>query len=1168
MPPSVAELVARTCWEKHPADTLLLAVLSSGLDVEGCVVHLALHSLAAATQSRRQFEEESAPSGLPVASPLFFILLNDGTDSSTIHRLVETFQLALDSIWTRQYATLLGTAPQIHAVEEGTSTKHRSDMFLQGGIIVMCGRFFCADVLHQRVSLHFSLVGAVLLVPCCCHRSSSSAAPMAPRRIAKHLSSLAFATELLCARNAKIMKVGQDATYASAWGWDIFEGDMFPRGDRKIPAHWCLKAPLFFVSDHASAILYCLRSRSILEGRAFMKAFHVGAMEVFPRFRLDLTKHLERPHALELEVEPMIAVAAAVDATLDRVLQGIVTEVLQELALLEGRLVTPSAPSEDHRQRKLRRVENSSMPLGANSWLDPRYPCGVCFAKLTCEDAVCWSRNGLEATLRDALSTHATSVAPYRLLFYSLEDVLYLLQQLPVLSAGMFLLVLESLVSVGEQSRGVGGSNTADSRRPLWTLSEKFSDVVQLATARVFSVNMPPSRPSPRVHNVDDSSDDDVLPQAGAEQVFVVPPHGAPGEYLTLIKTATLGWARSITRKAQLHRQRGSVAHVGVPSLLIVVEEDSSLRQIVLLLCMSQEAFVRTELERFLLSYQRLYGRSSSLPPVAVPHQDAHSLDDATDYHRRSDDEEEDNRIGEVAERFLSQRRPSAQQSQLNAGHVHNLLLSQPVQDSIFLTALDTEEHFLTALSQAPGSACPPSGGGFADIRCVGKVDGCVVLSITFGEGPDVVMVRIINSSCLTPQHLFHFWNAGCVDASRGPQKGWSSTSGGLVPPIARVLLCTPTLRTLRMMESFQDMVTSYSSVTENSPRRKLQSIKIQMLHATSPIANSDSSFVGVLGASQRDRELGEESKVFHQLLMERSMLTQVLFVDRDARLETEQELLSGLTRGQRHHMTLSTAMPLYLKLRRTPGQPSGEDPQTMQTTTSRPLVIFDEREFRCALPYHFYCRGFDVLPLTLLHGDYLLSSSFAWERKSIPDLIQSLNSGRIHTQLSFLSRSFDHPVLLIEFSGAAAFRLHLQDWQQHSHAETRTADILRRLMACLSANPRVRVLWSRSPHHSAALGLRIRQTFANASKDADPSDAGLTQKKENEGAADSLYAVRVLRTFPGVDYGNIGAVMNAAGSLAGLASLSEAALCKAMGTGKGSELHNFLHGKLMESVS
>ena len=56
--------------------------------------------------------------------------------------------------------------------------------------------------------------------------------------------------------------------------------------------------------------------------------------------------------------------------------------------------------------------------------------------------------------------------------------------------------------------------------------------------------------------------------------------------------------------------------------------------------------------------------------------------------------------------------------------------------------------------------------------------------------------------------------------------------------------------------------------------------------------------------------------------------------------------------------------------------------------------------------------------------ADYILSPGMCVERKAVPDLRQSLNSGRLFSQAEAMVRHYDLPVLLIEFEEDKAFRL------------------------------------------------------------------------------------------------------------------------------------------------
>jgi DNA excision repair protein ERCC-4 len=64
------------------------------------------------------------------------------------------------------------------------------------------------------------------------------------------------------------------------------------------------------------------------------------------------------------------------------------------------------------------------------------------------------------------------------------------------------------------------------------------------------------------------------------------------------------------------------------------------------------------------------------------------------------------------------------------------------------------------------------------------------------------------------------------------------------------------------------------------------------------------------------------------------------------------------------------------------------------------------------------------LVPLTLEVGDYILSPEICVERKSITDLIQSFNSGRLYSQCEAMSAHYKTPVLLIEFDPTQCFSL------------------------------------------------------------------------------------------------------------------------------------------------
>lgn len=59
--------------------------------------------------------------------------------------------------------------------------------------------------------------------------------------------------------------------------------------------------------------------------------------------------------------------------------------------------------------------------------------------------------------------------------------------------------------------------------------------------------------------------------------------------------------------------------------------------------------------------------------------------------------------------------------------------------------------------------------------------------------------------------------------------------------------------------------------------------------------------------------------------------------------------------------------------------------------------------------------------------GDYILSPDMCVERKSLSDLVGSLNSGRLYSQAVSMTRHYTKPMLLIEFDQNKPFHLQVR---------------------------------------------------------------------------------------------------------------------------------------------
>lgn len=106
-------------------------------------------------------------------------------------------------------------------------------------------------------------------------------------------------------------------------------------------------------------------------------------------------------------------------------------------------------------------------------------------------------------------------------------------------------------------------------------------------------------------------------------------------------------------------------------------------------------------------------------------------------------------------------------------------------------------------------------------------------------------------------------------------------------------------------------------------------------------------------------------------------------------------------------------------------------------------------------MPCELYLSGFRVLPVTLEIGDYIISPNICFERKSIADLIMSLNNGRLNNQSEMMCRNYPICCLLIECN---------ENEKKYFYS---LHQIRSKLLLLLKEHPQLRVIWSFSPLHS-----------------------------------------------------------------------------------------------------
>ncbi|EFJ52250.1 hypothetical protein VOLCADRAFT_103253 [Volvox carteri f. nagariensis] len=147
--------------------------------------------------------------------------------------------------------------------------------------------------------------------------------------------------------------------------------------------------------------------------------------------------------------------------------------------------------------------------------------------------------------------------------------------------------------------------------------------------------------------------------------------------------------------------------------------------------------------------------------------------------------------------------------------------------------------------------------------------------------------------------------------------------------------------------------------------------------------------------------------------------------------------------------------------------------------------LVVDVREFMSSLPAVLYQKGFELLPLTLEVGDYVLSPQLVVERKSLPDLHASLASGRLYNQVAAMCRHYPRPLLLIEFDADRQFGL-----QSPSELgdDIDPRNVISKLTLLTLHFPKLRLLWSRSPHATADLFAVLKSN----QDEPDPAAAAL----------------------------------------------------------------------------
>ncbi|XP_031784580.1 DNA repair endonuclease XPF isoform X2 [Nasonia vitripennis] len=224
--------------------------------------------------------------------------------------------------------------------------------------------------------------------------------------------------------------------------------------------------------------------------------------------------------------------------------------------------------------------------------------------------------------------------------------------------------------------------------------------------------------------------------------------------------------------------------------------------------------------------------------------------------------------------------------------------------------------------------------------------------------------------------------------------------------------------------------------------------------------------------------------------------------------------------------------------------------------------IIVDMREFRSELPSLLHQRNIEIEPVTILIGDYILSPEICVERKSISDLIGSLNSGRLYNQAVAMTRYYAKPMLLIEFDQNKPFGL---QGNYYVSKDMRSIDITHKLQLLTMHFPRLKLVWSPSPHATAQLFEELKQgrpqpdaiKAAQIGMDDDTDDKNIMAEKYN------CHIQDLVAKLPGVHSKNLRQILNKGQSLDYLITRSKIELTEMISNESDAELlYNALHLK------
>ncbi|KAJ7624883.1 hypothetical protein FB45DRAFT_1086972 [Roridomyces roridus] len=288
-----------------------------------------------------------------------------------------------------------------------------------------------------------------------------------------------------------------------------------------------------------------------------------------------------------------------------------------------------------------------------------------------------------------------------------------------------------------------------------------------------------------------------------------------------------------------------------------------------------------------------------------------------------------------------------------------------------------------------------------------------------------------------------------------------------------------------------------------------------------------------------------KEKDAFQRLIKERGTMLLPIFEDR------------GDGRGDALIKTISTRI-------------AGGRKELSKTVSQ---VIVDMREFRSTLPSLLHATDMLVIPATLTVGDYILTPDICVERKSLPDLVSSFNSGRLFTQCELMSVHYKHPILLIEFEEDKAFSLEVvSDLKSYakptnkyppkkggvSEQQQAGPSVQSKLVLLMLSFPRLRIIWASSPYATAEIFADLKANMP----EPDPRTAIAVGAEEDPdvGAGVNAAAEELLRCLPGITAKNVKYVASKVRNVRELCEMDLVGVQGILGIEPGRKCWEFIH--------